>query len=808
MKGESQRAIDFLQKFYPKGPWLLTSIQTDRKAIDTKPFGPKSIEECMFWLEKYNGDRNIYFTVNQPNIAFLKSSGVKKPNKEDMFEAHWLHVDIDPAEASADEKDMDGFIKMERERILSVLTDRLPKGIEKPTVIIFSGGGYQAFWKLDKPFRIDGTETAWSEFELYNKRLEQVFGGDHCHNVDRIMRLPGTVNVPDAKKRKKGRTEQLAKLLEFDKKNSYSIEDFKKAQAVQTSGPGRHDGGEYGIKVDIPGNVEKIADLSELDVWDVPDRVKVIIAQGQHPDQPKEGDNSRSAWLFDCVCSLARCNVPDGVIFAILTDPEWGIASSIVELKGGAEKYAIRQIKRAKEYSEDPHLTMMNDRHAIIGNIGGKCRVIEEIEDDVLHRSRITMSSFEDVRNRYGNIQIQIGSTDKGDPVHIPLGKYWINHRMRRQYDTMKFMPQGDQPGVYNLWRGFNVEPIPGDCSIYLEHLKQNVCSGNEGYYDYLIKWMARVVQTPASPGEVAIVLRGGKGTGKGYFARTFGRLFGRHHLHVANPSHLVGNFNAHLRDVISLFADEAFFAGDKRHESVLKMLITEDSIPIEAKGIDTEPYPNYVHLIMASNDPHVIRATGDERRYFVLDMGDGRKQDSGFFKSLTHQMDNGGYEALLYHLQNVDMTDFEVRNVPQTEALNEQKLMSMGVEEEWWYHKLWDGYVLEGHDSWMRDVQTELLEKDYTNYADKWKFARRGNATLLGRFLKSVIPHINKMQKRVTVEEYDQGTGGTQRTKKRLYHYDLGSLEQCRISWDKVYGVRDWPSPVELDLEDMEVPF
>jgi len=800
MKGESQRSIDFLKKFYPKGPWLLTSIQTDRKAIDTKPFGPKSEQECFNWLEKYNGERNIYFTVNQPNLSFLKSPNVKKPNKEDMFEAHWLHIDIDPAEGQD--------ITEERERALGMLTDRLPKGIPKPTVILFSGGGYQAFWKLEKPVRIDGTEAAWLEFELYNKRLEQIFGGDHCHNVDRIMRLPGTVNVPDAKKIKKGRQKELAKLLEFENKNVYPLDDFKKAQAVQVSGPGRHDGGEYGIKVEIPGNVEKIQDLSELDVWDVPDRIKVVIAQGQHPDQPKEGDNSRSAWLFDCVCGLARCNVPDGVIFAILTDPEWGIAASVVELKGGAEKYAIRQIKRAKEYSEDPHLTKMNDRHAIIGNIGGKCRVIEEIEDDVLHRSRITMSSFEDIRNRYGNIQIQIGTTDKGDAVHVPLGKYWINHRMRRQYDTMKFMPQGDQPGVYNLWRGFNVEPVPGDCSIYLEHLKENVCSGDEDHYDYLIKWMARVVQTPASPGEVAIVLRGGKGTGKGYFARTFGRLFGRHHLHVANPSHLVGNFNAHLRDVISLFADEAFFAGDKRHESVLKMLITEDSIPIEAKGIDTEPYPNYVHLIMASNDPHVIRATGDERRYFVLDMGENRKQDQTFFKSLTKQMDNGGYEALLYHLQNVDISEYEVRNVPQTDALAEQKLMSMGVEEEWWYHKLVDGYVLEGHDKWERDVQSELVERDFTTYADKWKFARRGNATLLGRFLNRVVPHIVKAQKRVSVEEYDQETGGTKRVKKRLYHYDLGTLEQCRATWDKVYGEREWPSPVELELGEIKVPF
>lgn len=786
MQGDSKKSVEFLEKWSPAGPWVITSISTDRKGISTATFMPTQKKEALAWLNKFNGDRNIYFHVNTP-----KGNLTSKANKEDIATAEWLHVDIDPAEGQD--------LQEERVRALGMLTDRLPKGMPDPTVILFSGGGYQAFWKLKEPVRIDGDIKAAEEFELYNKRLEQIFGGDHCHNVDRIMRLPGTVNVPDAKKRKKGRVEELAVLLQFTN-NVYDLSQFKRAQAVQSSGPSR-DGGEYGVTVDIPGNVERIQDLSELDQWNVPDRVKVIIAQGMHPDQPKKDDNSRSAWVFDCVCSLVRCNVPDHVIYSLLTDPDWGISSSVVELKGGGDRYCRRQIKRAKEYCEDPHLTMMNDRHAIIGNIGGKCRVIEEIQDDVLHRARITLSSFEDLRNRYSNKMIQVGTTDKGLPIMVPLGKYWINHHMRRQYDTMKFMPQGDQPGVYNLWRGFNVEPIPGDCSLYLQHILENICGGNDVYYEYIIKWMARAVQTPASAGEVAIVLRGGKGTGKSLFATMFGRLFGRHHLHVANPSHLVGNFNAHLRDVILLFADEAFFAGDKRHESVLKMLITEDSIPIEAKGVDTEPYPNYVHLIMASNDPHVIRATGDERRYLVLDVGEKNKQDKSFFKALIAQMEGGGFEALLYYLQSVDLSDFQVRDVPDTNALQEQKLLSMGVDEEWWFRKLQNGRILDQDPQWERDVSCDAVTQDYTLYAEKWKFNRRGNETALGRFLTRVCPHIGKAQRRVTVEEYDE-RGGTRRVARRSYYYDFGTLDKCRESWCKIYGHIDWQDPVQLDLD------
>jgi hypothetical protein len=245
---------------------------------------------------------------------------------------------------------------------------------------------------------------------------------------------------------------------------------------------------------------------------------------------------------------------------------------------------------------------------------------------------------------------------------------------MRRQYETLVFAPNRTVEGAYNLWRGFACEPVPGDCDLFLDHVRNNICNGNEEHYDYLLNWMARAVQQPDSPGEVAVVLRGGRGTGKSLFARQFGSLFGSHFLQVSDPKHLVGNFNAHLRDTIALFADEAFFAGDKKHESILKMLVTEPTLVIEAKGIDAETARNYTHLIMASNEQWVIPAGEDERRFFMLDVGSRRAQDTVYFKALVDQMNNGGREALLYLLLHRDLSSFEVRKVPQTRALREQK--------------------------------------------------------------------------------------------------------------------------------------
>src|SRR3954453_18783661 len=83
-------ARSFLGLFYPKGPWLLTAIDPDRRAIKTQTFYPGEEKELFKFLNDFNGIRNIYFSVNEP-IERL----TKKAERQDIKRCHWLHVDID-----------------------------------------------------------------------------------------------------------------------------------------------------------------------------------------------------------------------------------------------------------------------------------------------------------------------------------------------------------------------------------------------------------------------------------------------------------------------------------------------------------------------------------------------------------------------------------------------------------------------------------------------------------------------------------------------------------------------------------------
>jgi hypothetical protein len=774
------KSIEFLQQYAPEGPWVLTGIQPDKKGITTATFWPDKLEELTKWLTKYIGERNLYFHVNPPTRDLDK-----KAQREDIKAVTYLHVDVDPRPGEE--------LEAEQARALAILTEKLPSGVPKPTCVIFSGGGYQAFWKLREPLIIEGDLEKAEEAKRFNQQLEVVFGGDNCHNIDRIMRLPGTINLPDERKRKKGRVPIETSVVYYDEEAVYDTGEFQQAPLIQTGGGF----GETEADVDVTHNIEFITDLDQLNEWDVPDRVKIIIAQGRDPDKRKPKDDSRSAWVIDVCCQLSRAGVPDQMIFAMLMDPGWGISESILENKQNAEKYAIRQIQRAKEFVEDPVLMDFNDKFAVVENIGGKVRVIEEVTDDLLKRPTLTFQTFQDFKNRNCNRAVVVGNDASGNPKTQLAGDWWLKHPKRRTYHTIVFAPGQEAKKSYNLWKGFACEGRPGDCSLFLKHVEENVCANNPEHYAYLLGWMARLVQHPDRQGEVAVVLRGGRGTGKSFFAVELGKLFGRHFLQVSNSSHLVGNFNSHLRDLILLFADEAFYANDKKHESILKTIVTEDQLTIEAKGVDVVSAPNYIHLIMASNESHVIPAGSDERRFFVLEVSEEHKQDAAYFAAIAKQQENGGREALLHYLRTYDITNFEFRNAPDTGALREQKLLSLNHDAEWWFNKLWEGRLLTDGEGWPVEVIKDELHNDYTKEMDRNKITRRGTQTSLGRFLKREIPSISVVQRRITVEE-PRGDGWTQEVTKRAYMYKIPTLQTCRKLWERTHGVQDW-----LEIEE-----
>ena len=388
-------------------------------------------------------------------------------------------------------------------------------------------------------------------------------------------------------------------------------------------------------------------------------------------------------------------------------------------------------------------LIKLNEKHSVIGDIGGKCLVMSWVPSKVDETIKVpSFQSFKSFSERYGSQYVTSRRTGKdGDIIEEPkqLGSYWLKWPGRKSYEGIDLVPNGASPlpgQVLNLWSGFAVEPKPGDWPLMRRHIGEVLADGDPASAAYIAKFAAWAVQHPGERAEVALVFRGGKGSGKGTFANALKQLFGQHGLQIFNSKHLTGAFNGHLRNCLLLFADEAFWAGDKQGESVLKGLITEPALMIEQKGVDAAPWRNRLHVIMAANAEWVVPASHDERRYAMFDVSDKRAGDRAYFDALHREIAGEGLAAMLHDLMRVELGAWHPRDIVRTEALRQQKERSMDPRWEWWEGLLQDGllpYATKEHpDKVAAAVLLEHIRADTPKL-------KNISATALGRFLGSV---------------------------------------------------------------------
>ena len=347
----------------------------------------------------------------------------------------------------------------------------------------------------------------------------------------------------------------------------------------------------------------------------------------------------------------------------------------------------------------------------------------------------------------------------------VTAAKAWLESHWRKTADWVVFDPalppgysQLDRYSVackrneamMNLWSGWAIKPEPGDWSFIREELVWKLLADrDESSYNYIINWVAQLFQRPQLPGQVALVLRGKKGVGKSTLGEFLYRICGKHAMVATKSTALTGDFTGHLLNKILLFADEAYWAGDRKGEGQLKTLITGNETPIRKMRTDAEMHKNRLHVLMASNNQWVVPATAeDERRYAVFDVADSQRGNQAFWNRVYRSVNdetNSELAAMLHDLLQHDISDFHPATVPNTEALAEQKMQSLGLEGEWWLEKLQsadmpEAYIVGGGD-WLQGpvvVDKSLIHVDYLSFIGAHTTARdtKSKQTLMSSFL------------------------------------------------------------------------
>ncbi len=409
-------------------------------------------------------------------------------------------------------------------------------------------------------------------------------------------------------------------------------------------------------------------------------------------------------------------------------------------------------------------------------------------------RRRWICSQVKDFNQMLSNRKVQQG--DKA----VPIAKAWLEWGGRRSAKGVLFDPERDHEGFLNLWTGWGVEPSKGagTWERLNELLFEVLCDGKEDVHKYVLDWSAYMIQHPATLPEVAICFQGGKGVGKGTWGRTLASLAGRHGMQINSSAQLTGRFNDHLRNVILLFADEALKPYDKDGESRLKGLITEPRIAYEGKGKAVTTGRNMIHVIMASNEEWVVpTGAGAERRFMVQEANAKRQGQHNWFAKLHHELDSGGYKALMWDLMQRDIGNWTPReNVPGTSSLTKQKLMGLTPPQQWWFNALSTGHPpaepIPNYGTDWNDFGVRMFYKDFRDSYDnhcrnsRIKGGSMGRAVdmLFARELATMIPNLNTKQKATTPEDrFDLNSYCDGRSRA----VEIPSLDECREAFEKL---------------------
>jgi hypothetical protein len=218
-----------------------------------------------------------------------------------------------------------------REAQLSNLGAR--PGVPGPaSLIIDSGRGFWPVFKLNKSqptdsqyeikdgkrIVVNGPKTKLAE--SYGRGIERVFNSDNTRNIDRIARLPGSVNH---------RTGKRAKVIVWNLEATYPIEDFPKEDE-----PPKPNGG--------GGETQA---FTSFDISKLPARLRNIIKFGRYEDY----DSDRSDAVYAAACGLVRANISDEDMIAVLTDKTYKISEHVLEEERKRKGYAQRQVERARK---------------------------------------------------------------------------------------------------------------------------------------------------------------------------------------------------------------------------------------------------------------------------------------------------------------------------------------------------------------------------------------------------------------------------------------------------------------------------
>jgi len=363
---------------------------------------------------------------------------------------------------------------------------------------------------------------------------------------------------------------------------------------------------------------------------------------------------------------------------------------------------------------------------------------IKEFPDHVI------LLSPEKLKAAYSHIGCGVNS--KG--VTQKFIDHWMNANDNiRKADNMDIFPDPTKNihNYYNLWRPFAIDLFEGSYTkneegkqALLDHILV-LCDYEEPVYNYILLWIAHMLQYPAKKSIVPTLISL-QGSGKGTLMKLLARLIGENRVFESgSPERDVwGNFNGLMPEKFLVNLNELSRKQTIESEGKIKALITDPRLIINPKGVAQYEINSYHRFIITTNNEHPVNTSQDDRRNLIIRCSDDKKGNADYFIKLNKYLeDDNVIRTIGEYFKTIEVKEnFNEYPIPRTKYQDDLKEASRPL------HELWlAGFAMKYKDERTVSLFPSEVWADFSEWCGQNNFMIDGlNSTKLGIRLNNLF--------------------------------------------------------------------
>ena len=286
-----------------------------------------------------------------------------------------------------------------------------------------------------------------------------------------------------------------------------------------------------------------------------------------------------------------------------------------------------------------------------------------------LSNKKAHLMTPKDINTQYENVSV-IKPTDCG-PKPFPYTGEWRIREDILTYEKVDFLPPPlvCEESTFNMYFGLRAESLPPvadniDISMFHSHL-HILCGEEEKATEYVLNYLAHLVQFAGTLPRVALVFMSSQGVGKDIFFDNFAKsVLGTDlYLQTDNMDKLIGKFNMNHNKLL-LIMDEVQGRDSFTNSEAIKNMITAEDLQWERKGCDPVTIRNCGRAILFSQSLTPVKIEGSDRRFMLMECSDKVRNNTEYFKKLNSFLkDDTNARAIYDMLMKRDLSSWDSTN-------------------------------------------------------------------------------------------------------------------------------------------------